>query len=146
MAILHVEDQTVIREVVRRALEAHGFSVVSAEGVAAAKAAIMDRDDLTSVLLDIRLRDGSGIDLCEWIAVHRPALAARSAFVTGSVDVEARERLATLGCRVLAKPFEILDLLGLAGDMEGVADVEPRPTRAERNVGAQSSTLGDAPI
>ena len=146
MAILHVEDQAVIREVVRRALEAHGFSVVSAEGIVAAKAAVRERDDLTGVLLDIRLRDGSGIDLCEWIAVHRPALAARSAFVTGSVDLEARERLAKLGCRVLAKPFEIVDLLGLAGDLEGVADVEPRRTRTERNVGAQPPTLGEASI
>src|SRR4029453_11034574 len=106
MAILHVEDQAVIRDVVRRALEAHGFAVVSAEGVAAAKAVVMQRDDLTGALLDIRLRDGSGIDLCEWIAEHRPALAARAAFVTGSADAEALERLAKLRCRILRKPFE----------------------------------------
>jgi len=146
MAILHVEDQAVIREVVQRALGAHGFSVVSADGVATAKAAIMERDDLTGALLDIRLRDGSGVDLCEWIAVHRPALAANSAFVTGSADAEARGRLAALGCRILSKPFEIADLVRLAADWEGVADVEPPRPRAERNVAAQSTTLGRASL
>lgn len=146
MAILHVEDQAVIREVVQRALESHGFSVVPAEGVAAAKAAVMERDDLTGALMDIRLRDGSGIDLCEWIAVHRPALAARAAFVTGSADAEARERLAKLGCRILTKPFEIVDLLQLAADWEGVANGEPPRARSERNGGSPSSTLGEASI
>jgi len=146
MAILHVEDQAVIREVVKRALEAHGFSVVSAEGVAAAKDAVMERDDLTGALMDIRLRDGSGIDLCEWIAVHRPSLAARSAFVTGSADAEARGRLAKLGCRILSKPFEIADLLRLVADWEGVADVEAPRTRPERNVAAPSPTLGEASV
>jgi DNA-binding response OmpR family regulator len=144
MAILHVEDQAVIRDVVRRALEAHGFSVISVEGVSAAKDAIMEHGDLTGALLDIRLRDGSGIDLCEWIAVHRPALAMRSAFVTGSADVETRERLAKLGCRILNKPFEITDLVGLAVGWEGVADVEAPRTSTGRNVAAQPPTLGDA--
>jgi CheY-like chemotaxis protein len=146
MAILHVEDQAVIREVVKRALEAHGFSVVPVEGVAAAKAAVMERGDLTGALIDIRLRDGSGVDLCEWIAVHRPGLAARCAFVTGSADAEARERLAKLECRILSKPFEIADLLRLAAEWEGVADVEPPQTRTEPNVAAPSRTLGETSI
>jgi len=146
MAILHVEDQAVIREVVKRALEANGFSVVPAEGVAAAKAAVVERDDLKGALIDIRLRDGSGIDLCEWIAVQRPSLAVRCAFVTGSADAEARERLAKLGCRILSKPFEIADLLQLAAEWEGVADVESPRTRAEPNVAAPSSTLSEASI
>ena len=110
---------------VASALEAHGFVVVAAEGVAAAKAVIMERDDLTGALLDIRLRDGNGIDLCEWMAVERPALAAHTAFLTGSADTEARARLAKLGCRVLSKPFEIAALLELAADWEDATDVEP---------------------
>ena len=144
MAILHVEDQAVIREVVQRALESHGFSVVPAEGVAAAKAAVMERDDLAGALVDIRLRDGSGIDLCEWIAVHRPALAAHVAFLTGSAEVEARERLAKLGCRILSKPFEITDLLALAADWEGVADVDSPRTSTDRIPATPSPALGDA--
>ena len=37
MAILHVDDQAVIREVVYRALQVHGFDVASVDGVGAAK-------------------------------------------------------------------------------------------------------------
>jgi hypothetical protein len=78
MTVLHVEDQPVIREVVRRALEPSGFTIVSVEGVGAAKLALAERDDVTSALLAIRLRDGSGLDLYDWIGVHHPALAPAS--------------------------------------------------------------------
>ena len=118
MAILHVEDQAVIRDVVRRALEARGFTVVSADGVAAAKQAVLERDDLVGALLDLRLRDGNGIELYEWIAVNRPRLAACVAFVTGSADADREGDLPRLGRPVLAKPFEIADLWDLATHWE----------------------------
>jgi CheY-like chemotaxis protein len=133
MAILHVEDQAVIRDVVRRALEARGFTVVSADGVAAAKQAVLERDDLVGALLDIRLRDGNGIELYEWIAVNRPRLAACVAFVTGSTDADTQEALPRLGCPILAKPFEIADLWDLAthwerpiGPSGAIADFQER--------------------
>jgi DNA-binding NtrC family response regulator len=126
MTILHVEDQAVIREVVRRTLEPSGFTIVSAEGVGAAKLALAERDDVTSALLDIRLRDGSGLDLYDWIGVHHPALARRVAFVTGSAGAEALEPLAAIGCPVLTKPFEIDDLTRLVAKWETVADAGGR--------------------
>ena len=126
MTVLHVEDQPVIREIVWRALEPSGFTIVSVEGVGAAKLALAERDDVTSALLDIRLRDGSGLDLYDWIGLHRPALAPRVAFVTGSADAEALEPLAAIGCPVLTKPFEIADLRRLVAEWESVADVGGR--------------------
>jgi CheY-like chemotaxis protein len=126
MTILHVEDQAVIREVVRRTLEPSGFTIVLAEGVGAAKLALAERDDVTSALLDIRLRDGSGLDLYDWIGVHHPALARRVAFVTGSAGAEALEPLAASGCPVLTKPFEIDDLRRLVAQWETVADAGGR--------------------
>jgi len=116
----------VIREVVRRALEPSGFTILSVEGVAAAKLALAERDDVTSALLDIRLRDGNGLDLYDWIGIHRPALAPRVAFVTGSADAEALEPLAAIGCPVLTKPFEIADLRRLVAEWETVADAGER--------------------
>lgn len=134
MAILHVDDQAVIRDVVRRALEARGFTVVSAEGVAAAKRAVLERNDLVGVLLDVRLRDGNGVELYEWITVTRPRLATCVAFVTGSADADAQGDLPRLGRPILPKPFEITDLWDLATHWErasvqraGVSDFqEPR--------------------
>ncbi len=123
MAILHVEDQEVIREVVRRGLEAHGFAVVSVDGVRAAKQALSERDDLAGALLDVRLRDGNGVDLYEWIVIHRPSLAIRVAFVTGSADAEVHGALAAIGRPVLRKPFELGHLARHAAEWEGAAAV-----------------------
>jgi CheY-like chemotaxis protein len=118
VAILHVDDQEAIREIVRRALEACGLAVVSADGVRSAERALMERDDLTGALLDVRLRDGSGLEVYRWIAQHRPALASRVAFVTGSADTEVVGPLVTLGCRVIRKPFELADLWRLTAEWE----------------------------
>ncbi len=67
VTILHVEDEQAIRELVRRALEAFGVSVLSADGVVAAKLVLAERRDVTGALLDVRLRDGNGLHLHEWI-------------------------------------------------------------------------------
>lgn len=111
MAILHVEDEVVIRDLVRRALEVHGFAVVSAEGVREATRALSEREDITGALLDIGLRDGSGLDLYQWIGEHRPLLAAHVAFLTGSADDMPPGLLASLGRPILRKPFDINDLV-----------------------------------
>jgi CheY-like chemotaxis protein len=121
VAILHVEDQEVIREVVRRGLEAHGFAVVSVDGVRAAKQACSERDDLAGALLDVRLRDGNGVELYEWIVIHRPNLAVRVAFVTGSADAEVHGALSAIGRPVLRKPFELAHLARYAAAWETAA-------------------------
>ena len=116
MAILHVDDQEAVRAIVRRALESFGFTVVSADGVLAAKLAITAREDLTGAFLDVRLLDGSGVGLYEWIGVHRPTLATRVAFLTG--DPEAHASLAALGCPIIGKPFELGALRRVAAEWE----------------------------
>ena len=126
MAILHVEDQAVIREVVYRALQVYGFDVASVDGVGAAKLVLNERSDISGALLDERLRDGSGLELYDWIAVHYPALAGRVAFLTGSPDTESFEPLVAVGCHVIKKPFEIAELIRVVADWEGAADVGPR--------------------
>ena len=119
MAILHVDDQPALREIVRQALKAFGFAVVSASGLGEAKRALDGRDDIVGALLDVRLRDGSGVDLYEWITVNHPRLAGRVAFLTGSVDSDGNQALRATGCRILSKPFELIDLSRLAAEWEG---------------------------
>ena len=138
MAILHVDDQPALREIVRQALKAFGFAVVSAEGVHAAKLALGARDDLSGALLDVRLPDGSGMDLYEWITVNHPRLAGRVAFLTGSVDPDGNRALHATGCRILSKPFEIIDLSRLAAEWEGAACAAP-------TVAANRGRSGDSP-
>jgi len=126
MAILHVDDQAVIREVVYRALEVHGFDVASVDGLGAAKLVLDERSDIAGALLDERLRDGSGLELYDWIAVHYPALVGRVAFLTGSPDTETFEPLVAVGCHVIRKPFEIAELVRVVRQWEGAADVGPQ--------------------
>jgi hypothetical protein len=58
------------------------------------------------------------------MAVHRPALAARTAFLTGSSGAEAGAPLAALGCLVIRKPFEIADLRRIATEWEAAASLD----------------------
>ena len=118
MPILHVEDHEPTRDVVGRALRAHGISVVSVDGVSAAKRAIAERADLTGALVDLRLADGSGLELYDWLTAHRPGLAARVAFVSGG-GTELSRRVATIGQPVLEKPFELAHVVRLAAKWEG---------------------------
>jgi DNA-binding NtrC family response regulator len=121
MAILHVEDSESVRDVVHRALGASGFAVVSVDGVGAAKTALTERDDIAGAFLDVRPRDGNGIDLYHWIAVHRPDLVKRVAFLTGISDTEVFKSLGAIDCPVLRKPFEITDLRRFAAEWQVAA-------------------------
>ena len=138
MAILHVDDQPALREIVRQALKAFGFAVVSADGVHAAKLALDARDDFSGVLLDVRLRDGSGVELYEWITVNHPRLTGRVAFLTGSVDPDANRELHGTGCRILPKPFEIIDLSRLAAEWEDAASAAPAVVESRGRSGGDS--------
>jgi two-component system, NtrC family, response regulator PilR len=121
MPILHVEDHESTRDVVRCALKAHGIAVLSVDGVSAAKRAIAGRTDVTGALVDLRLPDGSGLELYEWLTTHRPELAARVAFVSGG-GTELAQRVAAIGRPVLSKPFELADVVRLAAKWEGCDD------------------------
>ena len=139
MAILHVDDQPALREIVRQALNAFGFTVVSTDGVHAAKLALDARDDLVGALLDVRLRDGSGVELYEWIKVNHPRLVGRVAFLTGSVDSEGNQALRATGCCILSKPFELVDLSRLAAEWEGAGSGAPLGTESRGRGGDPSN-------
>jgi DNA-binding response OmpR family regulator len=103
-------------------LEAHGFAVVSVDGVRNARRTLSERDDITASLLDIGLPDGSGLDLYRWIAEHRPALATRVAFLTGSADDLPPGLLSSLGRPILRKPFDVADLVQLVTELGGASE------------------------
>lgn len=105
----------------RHALTAFGFDVVSADGVGAAKLALGARGDVTGALLDVELRDGSGVELYEWITANYARLIGRVAFLTGSAEADLSQGAHATSCPVLAKPFDIADLVRLAAEWEGVS-------------------------
>ncbi len=60
--ILIVDDERVIRDGLVRSIKGAGFETRAAEGVVQARAEIA-RGGVDGVLLDIRLKDGSGLEL-----------------------------------------------------------------------------------
>jgi two-component system NtrC family sensor kinase len=59
-----------------------------------------------AILCDIRMPDGDGPSLYEWLSANRPELVSRIGFVTGdTLGPSAGRFLARTGCPVIEKPF-----------------------------------------
>ena len=114
--VLFVEDDPLVREAVTRALEDAGLDVqVAADGerALAMLEAGMDVDVLFSdIVMPGRI---SGIDLAAQMHVRRPGLPV--VLATGYTD----QRVDVPGVQVLAKPYEIDQLVSLLGRLAGSA-------------------------
>lgn len=103
--LLVVEDEPLIAFDTERMLREHGYEVLATVDRVADARAVLKRVgvDVDLVLADVRLADGSGIEVAK-------AAAERSVpvmFVTGTCPPEAR----TLAIGFLAKPYMERDLL-----------------------------------
>jgi CheY-like chemotaxis protein len=110
--VLVVDDEADLRELIERALEMEGATVVSRDCVEAAFGAIGEEDwDL--VLSDvITPGDRDGFDLFEEIQRTRPDLYRRVILMSGVMPSgEFQKRLETSGAHLLSKPFTVMDLL-----------------------------------
>ena len=102
--ILLVEDETEVRNIVRRQLESLGHRVFVAE--AATEALLLVKAGEPDVVLtDVELATGmNGIDLAEAAVAARPGLAVM--FMSGyTAAPEAQERIRVSGAALLSKPF-----------------------------------------
>jgi two-component system nitrogen regulation response regulator GlnG len=109
---LIVEDDEGVRFVLERALRAIGLQTVAVETVASARAAI-SAQSFVCAFVDIRLPDGSGLDLVPEIAARarRPFLVVMTAQDTVEHTIEAMKRGAD---EYLVKPFAVADIQQLA--------------------------------
>lgn len=65
-----------------------------------------------AVLCDVRMPDGGGAAVRDWLRIHRPRLARRTLFMTGGV-VDEHERAALaeiLESELVMKPFDAAEL------------------------------------
>ena len=102
--ILLVEDETEVRNIVRRQLESLGHRVLVTE--AATEALLLVKAGDPDVLLtDVVLATGqNGIDLADAAIAERPCLAVM--FMSGyTATPEAQERIRVSGAPLLSKPF-----------------------------------------
>jgi signal transduction histidine kinase/BarA-like signal transduction histidine kinase len=109
--VLLVEDERALALAVREALVDAGLSVDHAGDGEEALARVRERAyDL--VICDLKMPKVDGMALYRAIAAAMPALARRVIFVTGDVaGADAERFLEETGCRWLAKPFRLADLL-----------------------------------
>ena len=116
-AVLVVEDEPALATAVVDALADAGFSTDRAGDGEEALARVGERAyDL--VICDLKMPRLDGPTFYRAIAASAPALARRVIFVTGDVaGTDAERFLEETGCRWLAKPFRLGDLLRTARDV-----------------------------
>jgi DNA-binding response OmpR family regulator len=106
--ILHVEDDPDVRLLIAASLQEFGYIVVTAGTFVEAMQLARDlRFDLC--ILDVRLPDGSGIDLCRQLRELHPnvPILYYSAYAS---DAEQNEALAVCGDAYLKKPVSAEEL------------------------------------
>ncbi len=119
---LVVEDEVALGTAVADALGDAGFVVDRTtngeDGLALIDAAGANSYDL--VICDLKMPKLDGPSLYRKLAATKPALAKRMVFVTGDVaGTEAERFLEECGCRWLAKPFRLRDLVRVARETVG---------------------------
>jgi two-component system NtrC family sensor kinase len=116
-AVLVVEDEAALGAAVAEALTDAGYAVDRAgdgeEAIARVEARTYDL-----IVCDLKMPRMDGIEFYRRLAVGSPGLARRILFVTGDVaGTDAERFLADCGCRWLAKPFRLGDLLKVAREV-----------------------------
>jgi DNA-binding response OmpR family regulator len=112
-----VEDEVALGAAVAEALVDAGFLVDRASDGVEALERLQERPyDL--IVCDLKMPRLDGSAFYRELASNDPAMARRVLFVTGDVaGTDAERFLEESGCRWLAKPFRLKDLLRVAKEM-----------------------------
>ena len=105
--VLVVDDQPAFRAAARRLLERRGYAVVAEAGCAVSALDAVERFAPQAVLLDVRLGDDDGFEVCRTLTRARPGLAVLLAS-TGEHD-EYGELAASSGARGFVSKARLLD-------------------------------------
>ncbi|MBN2498530.1 MAG: PAS domain S-box protein [Deltaproteobacteria bacterium] len=101
---LLVEDEPLVREIVRVMLDSLGYTVSTASSVGRAlEQSRLNREDIDLLLTDLVLTDSNGRQLAEQLLTERPA--TRVLFMTGHSDDSIARLYPTIEAPLLRKPF-----------------------------------------
>ena len=95
--LLLVDDHEIVRRGLRELLEAHEDLTVVAEAASIDEAEAVDVDAIDVAVLDVRLPDGSGVDLCRTLRERRVDLACL--ILTSFADNEAMSASVLAGAK-----------------------------------------------
>jgi len=110
MKILVVEDDKESRNLLCEVLSGSDYAVDAVENVTAARRELGSNDDYGIVIADLRMPDGTGLELLRDIGkrASKPAVILISSFMSG---LERRAALELGAQALLEKPFRFGDLL-----------------------------------
>jgi PAS domain S-box-containing protein len=113
--LLVVDDEPLLRSVLRSVLE-DAHDVVVAEQGAQALELLLGDAEFDLVLCDLMMDDVNGMDVYETVRARKPGLEKRMVFMTGGAfTARGRQFLATVPNRCLEKPFD-------AGEVFAIVD------------------------
>ncbi|HEY3382659.1 MAG TPA: ATP-binding protein [Vicinamibacterales bacterium] len=116
-SVLLVEDEPALAQAVGDGLADAGF-VVDRAGDGEEALACVNTRTYDLIVCDLKMPRVDGMEFYRLIAAEKPLLARRVIFVTGDVvGTEAERFLEVTGCRWLAKPFRLGDLLRTAREL-----------------------------
>jgi two-component system response regulator RegA len=123
-AFLVVDDDVVFRERLARALRARGYDVREAEDAAAARRAVAE-EAVEWAVVDLRLPDGSGLDVVRDVLAAAPG--ARILVLTGYGSIATALEAVRLGAvNYLTKPANLDEILaGFGRDQAAEPEAEP---------------------
>lgn len=129
--LLLVDDDKPFLTRLARAMETRGFVVLTAESVAEGVAHVK-RAAPSFAVVDLRLADGSGLDVIE--ALHQARPEARAVVLTGYGNIATAVTAVKLGAiDYLAKPADADAVYGaLIGDNDSRAALPDNPMSADR--------------
>jgi CheY-like chemotaxis protein len=105
--VLVVDDEPAFRNAARRLLERRGYAVVAEAGSAATALDAVERFAPHAVLLDVRLGDDDGFEVCRRLTRARPWLAVLLAS-TGEYE-QCDELVASSGARGFVSKTRLVD-------------------------------------
>ncbi len=116
--MLVVEDEAALGAAVAEALLDAGFVVARASDGMEALERVRASSPYDLIVCDLKMPRLDGTAFYRELEATKPEMARRILFVTGDVaGTEAERFLEETGCRWLAKPFRLKDLLRAAREM-----------------------------
>jgi len=117
---LVIDDEPDIRELLAMTLGRMDVDTVAAEDVAGARKELASRR-FDICLTDMRLPDGDGLDLVEWMQQHAPGVPV--AVITAHGNVETAVQALKLGAfDFISKPLDLNNLRNIVGNALKLAD------------------------
>lgn len=121
--ILVVDDDALVRRVVRRIAAEFGDARAEADGASALR--VLETSAFDLVVSDIRMPPPDGLELAVWLREHQPD--TRVLLVSGFANAEDESTIADLGASLLRKPFDARTLRdAIAGSLAPARD-DSRP-------------------